>query len=397
MGNHLHRDGGALREGLPRTQLDAPENAVRSDASRHGADSGTDVADCRERSRLRAAQALILSESDAIPRPSPVLPPQPPTLSYLKLDVEEMCMLSISPLSGGDQGYYLKLTNTAYYTEGGEPPGQWYGLGAREFGLSGTVQQEHLERLCNGFDHLTGEKALVQNAGVLDGKKARKPGDDMTFRADKTVSALFAVADPELRDAIRQAHLRAVKAALDLAQDVAGKARCGRDGQRHEFAPLAWCLFEHCMSRSRDPQLHTHALLINLTRLENGKTRTVDSTHIYHWQMAMGSLYRAELARGMQRLGFEVEQVEQGSSIFFRVKGVPEGCSSRSGASAGRRSRRSSASRSAASTAPRPGPGRSPPSRPAGRRTRSGPAARCTTSGDATASGMASPPSTSGR
>jgi conjugative relaxase-like TrwC/TraI family protein len=224
-------------------------------------------------------------------------------------------MLSIGSLSGGDQGYYLKLTNVNYYTEGGEPEGRWYGPGAREFGLQGKVEKEHLERLCNGFDHLTGEKKLVQNAGVFEGKKARSPGHDMTFSADKTVSALFAVADGDLRNAIRKAHDQAVKAALDLAQEKAGFARIGRDGQAHVRAPLLWATFEHSMSRAQDPNLHTHCLLINLTMLENGKTRTVDPTYIYHWQKALGAVYRAQLARELQELGFEVEQFVQGSSV----------------------------------------------------------------------------------
>ena len=232
-------------------------------------------------------------------------------------------MMSISALSGGDHHYYLQLTNTNYYTESGEPPGRWYGLAAEEFGLSGLVEKAHLERLCNGFHHET-EKRLVQNAGVLEGDKARKPGDDMTFSADKTVSALFAVADDDLRDAIRREHDRAVKAALELAQDRAGFVRIGRDGQRLLPAPLLWSLFEHGTSRAGDPQLHTHALLLNLTVLEGGKSRTVDSTHLYHWQKALGAVYRAELARGMERLGFHVERVEEGSSVFFRVRGVPE-------------------------------------------------------------------------
>ena len=233
-------------------------------------------------------------------------------------------MLSISPLSGGDQGYYLALTNTNYYVESGEPLGEWRGLAAQALGLEGFVEKEHLERLCNGYHHLT-EKALVQNAGVLEGDKARKPGDDMTFSADKTVSAIFGATDDQtLRDGIRDAHKHAVITALNLAQDRAGFARIGRNGQSLVFAPLLWSLFEHGTSRAGDPQLHTHALLLNLTVLENGKTRTLDSTHIYHWKMALGAVYRAEMARGMQKLGFEVEQYEQGSSVFYRVIGVPE-------------------------------------------------------------------------
>jgi conjugative relaxase-like TrwC/TraI family protein len=234
-------------------------------------------------------------------------------------------MLSISPLSGGDHKYYLQLTNLNYYLPGerGEPEGQWFGKGAEAYGLSGVVQREHLERVCNGFHPETG-KPLVQNAGILEGDKARKPGDDMTFSAPKTVSALFAVGDDRLQAEIRKAHTTAWKAALNLCQDKAGFSRCGKGGQWLEVAPLMWAAFEHCTSRAGDPQLHTHALLINLTKLENGKSRTVDSTHIYHWKMAMGSVYRAELARGLEKLGFEIERYEKGSSILFRVRGVPE-------------------------------------------------------------------------
>src|SRR5262249_19754390 len=47
-------------------------------------------------------------------------------------------------------------------------------------------------------------------------------------------------------------------------------------------------------------------------------------THLFHWKMAIGSVFRAELARGMQELGFSIEAYEQGSSVFFRVRGVPE-------------------------------------------------------------------------
>src|SRR3982750_4825256 len=123
-------------------------------------------------------------------------------------------MLSINALSGGDQRYYLSLVNINYYTEGGEPEGQWYGLAAQELGLAGPVQKEHLERLCNGFHHLTEEK-LVQNAGVLEGPKARKPADDLTFSADKTVSAIWAVTEDEaLRKALDEKFDRAVKRAL---------------------------------------------------------------------------------------------------------------------------------------------------------------------------------------
>src|SRR5262249_6086467 len=155
---------------------------------------------------------------------------------------------------GGDERYYLSLVNINYYLEGGEPPGRYYGLGAQEFGLSGLVERKDLEALCLGYDPHTGRG--VQNAGVFEGKKARTPGYDLTFSADKTVSAIWAVAKDELREAIQKKFDRAVKRALDFAQDRAGFSRIGKNGIELVFAPLLFAMFDHGTSRAGDPQLH---------------------------------------------------------------------------------------------------------------------------------------------
>ena len=229
-------------------------------------------------------------------------------------------MLSINALSGGDQGYYLALTNINYYTEGGEPEGRWYGQCRHELGLSGTVEKEHLERLCEGFSHVDGESRLVRNAG----RESRKPGDDLTFSAPKSVSVAWGLGPDDLRKAIEAAHGKAVQRALDYIEDACGWARTGAQGKVVRKAPLLFAVFEHGTSRALDPQLHSHALAVNVTVLEDGKTRAFDSTHLYDHKMAAGALYRCELARGLQELGFQVRQVRQGSSLLFEIEGVPE-------------------------------------------------------------------------
>ena len=52
---------------------------------------------------------------------------------------------------------------------------------------------------------------MTRNAG----SEKRSAGLDMTFSADKSVSALWAVADPELRARIEQAHNDAARTALE--------------------------------------------------------------------------------------------------------------------------------------------------------------------------------------
>ena len=87
-----------------------------------------------------------------------------------------------------------------YYLSGEEPDGVWwnpaglFGESRAGMGDGGTVDSADFHRLYNGFHPATGEK-LTRNAGSAK----RCPGYDLIFNADKTVSALWAVAPPELR------------------------------------------------------------------------------------------------------------------------------------------------------------------------------------------------------
>jgi conjugative relaxase-like TrwC/TraI family protein len=228
-------------------------------------------------------------------------------------------MLSIASLTGGP-GYYLELSNLNYYSLGGEPPPLWAGTAAREFGLSGVAEKEHVYRLCAGYDHETGTRVLVRKAGTPE----RNPGHDLTFSCPKTVSLAWCLGDDEMRKAIEKAQLSAVKQALAYLEDKAGYSRLGTDGQRLVKCPLLFALFEHATSRAMDPQLHTHALLINLTMHHDGHTTAVDSTYMYHFKMAAGAMYRAALAENMVRLGFDIEQRQLGASLGFEIAGIPK-------------------------------------------------------------------------
>ena len=228
-------------------------------------------------------------------------------------------MLSIAALSGSP-GYYLELTNISYYEKGGEPPPMWAGMGAREFGLTGVADKEHVYRLCSGFDPETGKEKLVRNAG----KEERNPGHDLTFSCPKSLSVAWALADDDLRKAIEQAQFKAVTKALEYLEDKAGYARVGTDGQKLVKCPLLFAVFEHGTSRALDPQLHSHALLINVTTHADGRTTAVDSTYLYHFKMATGAMYRAALADECRKIGFDVEQRQLGSSIGFEIRGIPK-------------------------------------------------------------------------
>lgn len=226
-------------------------------------------------------------------------------------------MLSIGAMGAGQGNYYLDLAREDYYLEGGEPPGRWYGQGAEVLGLTGEVEKQALRNLFLGVSP-DQNRPLIQNAGDVD----HQPGWDLTFSAPKSVSALWAVADFETRQVIQEAHHKAVTEALRYLQEDAAYTRRGKGGTAREPVGLIIATFEHGTSRTMDPQLHTHALILNVAMRRDGTSGTIESKPLYDHKMTAGALYRVELAAHLEkRLGLECERVRS----WFEVKGVPKG------------------------------------------------------------------------
>lgn len=225
-------------------------------------------------------------------------------------------MLSVSPLQTGSSHYYANLAREDYYTKGGEPPGVWWGAGARRLGLDGEIQENHLHQLFEGFG--PDGKPLVRNAGRPD----RQAGLDLTFSAEKSVSVLWAFGDDATRRVIEQAHETAVRTALQYLEDEAAFSRTGQGGHEATRAGLCVGAYRHETSRAQDPNLHTHCLILNVGVDEEGVTRTLRTRDFFKHKMAAGALYRVQLAYELQQnLGVEIEAREKG---FFRVKGIDE-------------------------------------------------------------------------
>ena len=225
--------------------------------------------------------------------------------------------------------YYLESQRSfrhpnEYYTAGEEPDGVWFnpkGL----FGLAdgGKVDSSDFHRLYNGFAPSGGGK-LTQNAG----SERRSAGLDMTFSADKSVSALWAIADPELRSEIERAHNDAARVALEetVLRHCAYTRIRNRDGEIEVLpADIAAAMFQHGTSRDNDPQLHTHCVIFNAARTHrDGKYRALHQHPVYTWMKAAGAVYRNTLAWSLQeRLGIRMEQYGKDGE-FTRIAGIPE-------------------------------------------------------------------------
>ena len=225
--------------------------------------------------------------------------------------------------------YYLESQRSfrrpnEYYTAGEEPDGVWFnpkGL----FGLadSGKVDSSDFHRLYNGFAPNGGGK-LTRNAG----SERRSAGLDMTFSADKSISALWAVADPDLRSEIERAHNDAARITLEetVVRHCAYTRIRNRDGGIEVLpADIAAAMFQHGASRDNDPQLHTHCVIFNAARTHrDGKYRALHQHPVYTWMKAAGAVYRNALAWSLQeRLGIRMEQYGKDGE-FTRIAGMPE-------------------------------------------------------------------------
>ena len=149
----------------------------------------------------------------------------------------------------------------------------------------------------------------------------------MTFSVDKSVSALWAIAEPDMRAEIEGMAVAAASAALeDTVLRYCSYTRVAKNGiQRPVAADLMGATFPHGTSRENDPQLHVHCALFNIARThDDGKYRAHHQYPVYGWKKAAGAMFRANLAWDLQnRLGVRMEQYGPNAE-FTRIKGMPE-------------------------------------------------------------------------
>ena len=227
-------------------------------------------------------------------------------------------MLSIHKLSLSRAEYYLELACEDYYLKGGEPPGQFAGKGAERLKIVGRVQDEVFRRLYHGFSP-DGKVALVQNAGQTRGYHQRCPAFDLTFSDPKDVSVFWSQAPEEVRQRLEQLRRQVLRKVLAIVENMAGQTRRGPGGRIREQAGLLFAIFEHGTSRAAEPNGHFHVIAFNLSFREDGTTGAIRSNLLFEYKMALGALYRCELATAFQReFRLELERVNS----WFQIKGA---------------------------------------------------------------------------
>ena len=102
-------------------------------------------------------------------------------------------------------------------------------------------------------------------------------GYDLTFSPVKSVSTLWAVAEPAVAAVIEQAHQAAVQDALAFIEKHALFTRTGPQGIRQvNVRGLVAAAFTHRDSRAGDPDLHTHVAVANKVQTLDGRWLSID-------------------------------------------------------------------------------------------------------------------------
>jgi len=234
-------------------------------------------------------------------------------------------MVTISkPISAGQaQAYHKEEFANAkenYYTEGERVRGEWQGQLADRWGLTGEVNEQQFARLSEGQHPETGEQLVRHQAareytnerGETVRSMEHRAGWDATFSAPKSVSITALVGGDER---IREAHKESVTVALNEMEKYV-QARIGGNVPAQTTGAWAVAKFEHDSSRPVEgytaPQLHTHAVVFNVTETADGNMRALQPRELYKTQQYATAIYRSELAARLQGMGYEIERGEHG-------------------------------------------------------------------------------------
>lgn len=230
-----------------------------------------------------------------------------------------MLSLQVKPINNAqDAAHYYFAKDNYYFTS--ELSTQWQGESSLRLGLEGSVKQDDLMRVLTG---------ALPNGAVIGrqtaaGELKHRGGYDLTFSAPKSVSYLALVGGHK---ELIEMHNQAVSKVLVTIEQHAAEARKqGKTGMEYEKTDnLSFATINHDTSRERDPHLHTHALLMNLTERSDGKWRALASdisrNHgTMEWVMDnkifLGLIYRSELAMSLKEMGLEVAHTGDQHGLF---------------------------------------------------------------------------------
>ena len=213
------------------------------------------------------------------------------------------------------------FSEDGYYADGDpehRKASRWHGRGAAALRLGRHVSPKRFAEIMKG----EAPRAGVRLGTVRDGVLEHEAGRDVTLSAPKSVS-LAALVDGDRR--VVRAHDEAVQATLDwIEAELLLTRQWDRERRRHRRVrspSLVAAVFRHQANRNLDPQLHSHAVVANMTCTGDGEWRSLDLGPLTSNEMLIGAFYRNELAVRLVELGYDLEHSLAGRVPSFEIRG----------------------------------------------------------------------------
>jgi len=218
-------------------------------------------------------------------------------------------MLSLKNVSAQrGKGYYGKEESANARSSGAT----WFGKGADRLDLNPEMEQADFEKILEGTGR-SGEPLSARKINL----ETRRAATDFTFSAPKSVS-IAALIQGDIR--VIEAHDQAVKSVLTVIEEKYARTRIRTDEGQIKVGTdnLVVGIFRHETSREQDPQIHSHALVMNCTQLGNGRWQSLSNDLMVNHSKFLGQVYQNELAYQLREDGYEIKQRANGQ---FELEG----------------------------------------------------------------------------
>ena len=178
---------------------------------------------------------------------------------------------------------------------GGATRSAWRGLSAHRHGLVGAVTAPDLRVVLSG---------RVPGGSLQPGARQQRTSFDLVFAAPKPASVLMAQPDDRVARHVVLGHEAAVAEALGYIEDRAigiVRSTSGSERSWSHVDGIVAAQFTHGVSRSGDPHLHSHVLLVNRARGADGRFGALDSRALRAHAVAADAIYRSGLRSELSR------------------------------------------------------------------------------------------------
>jgi DNA primase catalytic core len=176
-------------------------------------------------------------------------------------------------------------------------PGDWPVPAAERAKIRTEVAREFF-RAEHGRDPADARELAATIAKHSRPKTNAVAGYDLTFSPVKSVSTMWAIADPKTAAVIERAHQAAIKDALTFIETKALFTRQGTNGVRQvNVRGLVATAFTHRDSRAGDPDLHTHVAVANKVQTLDGKWLAIDGRPLHKAVVSASETYNTALER----------------------------------------------------------------------------------------------------